>query len=92
MVTNVMRAFDVPLKEHVRAHKCCVDVHNIASSKNINGGCPLEISEGHIQEVSKFRFHLWEPILYLKKCKAPENPWQPEIWMGFAHSTGDEIC
>ena len=47
MVRNVMSAFDVPPKEHYWAHTCCVDVQNIASSKNINGRYPLEMSEGN---------------------------------------------
>ena len=62
MVKNFMRAFGVPPKEHNWSHKWCVDVHNIAPSKNLNGRCALEISEGYTQEISKFRFHLWEPI------------------------------
>ena len=62
MVRNVIMEFDVPLKEHDCSQKLCVDVHNIDSSKNIDVRFPLEISEGHTQEISKFRFHLWEPI------------------------------
>ena len=62
MVKSFMRAFDVPLKEHDWSQKWCVDVKNIASYKNLNGKCPLEISEGHIQVISKFIFHLWETI------------------------------
>ena len=45
MVRNVMRGFDVPLKEHNWAQKWCVDVHNIASSKNLNGRFLLEMIE-----------------------------------------------
>ena len=91
MVRNVMREFDVPLKEHNWAHKWCVDVHNIASSKNFNGSFPPAISEGHTRDISKYIFHLWEPIWYFKHSKAPENPRQPEICTGFANSTGDEM-
>ena len=72
-----MKYFDVPLTENDWDHKWYVDVHNIVSSKNLNGGYPLEISEGHTQDNSKFKFYLWEPICYFKKCKAPENPWKP---------------
>ena len=92
MVRNVITEFDVPLKEHDWGQKWCVDVQNIAYSKNLNGRCLLEISEGHTQDISKFRFHLCEPIFYFKKFKAPEKYWQPAIWMGFAHSTGYEMC
>ena len=86
-----MREFTVPLKEHNWSQKWCVDVHNIASPKKLNGMCPLEISEVHTQEISKSRFNLWEPIWYFKKCKVPENPWQPAIWMGFSNPTQDEM-
>ena len=92
MVRNVIRAFDIPLKKHDWSQKQCVDVHNIDYSKNINGRCLLEMSEGNTQENLKFGFHLWEPIWYFNNCKAPENHWQTEIWMGFEHSTGYEMC
>ena len=62
-----------------------------AYSININKRFPLEISEGQTQDMSKFRFHLWETIWYFEKCKVPENPWQPEIWMGFSNPTQDEM-
>ena len=56
-VRNVKNAFGVPLKEYNWAQKWCVDVHNIDSSKNLNGGFPLEMSERDTQDISKFRFH-----------------------------------
>ena len=77
MLRYVTRELDVPLKEHNWAQKCCVDVHNIVSSKNLNGMFPLEIIEGTTQDISEFRFHLCEPFWYFKKCKAIETPWQP---------------
>ena len=77
MVRNIMTPFDVPLKEHDWEQKWCVDVKNIASSKNLNGRCLLEISEVHTQEISKFSFHFWETIWYFKKCKATEKYQQP---------------
>ena len=86
-----MRAFDVPLKEQNWAQKWCVDVHNISSSKKLNGRGPLEIIEGHTQDIPKLRLHLWEPIWYSKKCKAPESPWKPSICMGLTHSNGYKI-
>ena len=73
-----MKEFDVPLKKYYWTQKWCVDVKNIDSYKNINGRCTLQISEGHTQDISKFRYHLWEPIWYFKKCKAPETSWQLE--------------
>ena len=64
-------------------------MHNIAYSININGRFLLEISKGHTKEISKFIFHLLDTIWYFKKCKVPENPWQPAIWMGFSNPTQD---
>ena len=71
MVINLMREFEVSLKEHYWSQKCCVDVHNISSSKNINRRFPLEINEEHTQDISELRFHLWETIWHLKKYKTP---------------------
>eukprot|EP00957_Ditylum_brightwellii_P026433 1999677-Ditylum_brightwellii.AAC.1 len=35
MVKKVMQAFHVPLSEHNRAQKWCVDVHNTAASRKL---------------------------------------------------------
>ena len=51
MVINIMREFDIPLKERDWSQKWCVDVQNIASFKKLNGRFPLEISEGHTQDI-----------------------------------------
>ena len=67
-------------------------MHNIASYKKINRRCSLEISELNTQDISKFISHLWETIWYFRKCNIQENPSQPAIRMGFAHSNGDEMC
>ena len=75
MVRNVIRKFDVSLKEHDWVQKWCVDVHNIASSKKLDSRSHLEASEGFTQEISKFCFRIWEPSWYFKKVKAPENTW-----------------
>ena len=67
-----MKYFDVPLTENDWDHKWYVDVHNIYSSKKINDMCPLEISEGHTQGISRLRYRFWETIWYFKECKDPE--------------------
>ena len=54
MGINVMREFDVSLKDKYWEQKYCVDVNNIAYSKNLNERCPLEINEGHTYENSDF--------------------------------------
>jgi hypothetical protein len=91
MVKKVMRAFQVPLSEHDWAQKWCVDVHNISASRKLAWKSPMAVSEGHTQDISPFRFHLWEPIWYFNKAKAPKDPWQKARWLGFAHNSGDAM-
>ena len=81
MFINIMREIYVPFTDNDWVQECCVGVHNVASSKNLIGRCPIKIYEGHTKDISKFRFHLWETIWYFKKCKAPEilgN--QQDVW------------
>eukprot|EP00957_Ditylum_brightwellii_P199314 15192920-Ditylum_brightwellii.AAC.1 len=71
-----MRQFHVPLSEHDWAQKWRVDVHNIAASRKLAWKSPLEVSTYYTQDISQFRFHLWEPIWYYNKTKAPDDQWQ----------------
>jgi hypothetical protein len=91
MVTNVMREFRVPLTEHDWAQKWCCDVHNAASSRKLNWLSPNTVADGHTCDISKFRFHIWEPIWYYEASKAPQSPWRKGRWLGFADSVGDHL-
>eukprot|EP00957_Ditylum_brightwellii_P042434 3213100-Ditylum_brightwellii.AAC.1 len=62
MVKKVMWEFHVPLSEHNWAQKWCIDVHNTAASRKLAWKSPLAVSMGNMQDISPFRFHLWEPI------------------------------
>jgi hypothetical protein len=64
----------------------------VAASKKFGWKSPLAMNSGNTQDISKFRFHIWEPIWYFHKCKAPEDPWKKARWLGFADSSGDEMC
>eukprot|EP00957_Ditylum_brightwellii_P027205 2056479-Ditylum_brightwellii.AAC.1 len=86
-----MRKFKVPLKEHDWVQKWCLDVHNIASSRKLDWKFPLDVPVRHTQDISGFRFHIWEPIWYYKKCKAPEDLWKNARWMVFVHNAGDAM-
>ena len=87
-----MRNFKVTFKDNDLVKKLCVYVHNIVSSKKLDCRSPLEVSEGFTQEISKFYFHVWEPICYFNNSKPPENPQQHSRWMGFEYSTGEKMC
>ena len=66
-------------------------MRNVASSRALDWACPLELSTGRTQDISKFRFHLWEPIWYYEKTKTPRDSWKPGRWLGFATGAGDEM-
>ena len=86
MVRNVMSAFDVPPKEHYWAHTCCVDVQNIASSKNINGRYPLEMSEGNtrtFQESDLIWGSLFDMLISVRLHKTIGN--QKYRWEFYTH-------
>eukprot|EP00957_Ditylum_brightwellii_P126186 9620825-Ditylum_brightwellii.AAC.1 len=76
MAKNVMTKFNVPLKEHDWVKKWRVDVHNIVLSRKLDWKSQLDFAVGHTQDISGFRFRMWEPIWYYEKCKAPEDPWK----------------
>ena len=88
---NVTRKFKITLKYNDWVKKWYVGVHNTASSRKLNWRSPLEVSDGFTQDISKFHFHIWEPIWYFNKSKVPQNPWQSGRWMGFAYSTGEKM-
>jgi hypothetical protein len=90
MVRNVMRTFKVPLKKHDWVQKWVCDVHNILANRRLGWRTPLEKSEGHLQDISRFRFHMWEPIWYYEpKTKQPANNLKKARWLGFATSAGN---
>eukprot|EP00957_Ditylum_brightwellii_P113679 8667339-Ditylum_brightwellii.AAC.1 len=51
----------------------------------------MDVTVGHTQDISSFRFHRWEPIWHYKKYKTPEDLWKRGRWMGFAHNAGDAM-
>ena len=84
-----MREFDIPLAKLDWVQRWCCDVHNILAIRGKDWRTPLEISSGHTPDISKFRFHIWEPVWYFEPTKSPIDSWKKGRWLGFAHSTGD---
>lgn len=92
MVRSCIRQFKVPLGKHDWVQKWCVDVHNVLASEKLGWQTPLAISEGHTPDISKFRFHIWEPIWYYDPTvKQPQDNLKKGRWLGFAHTAGDEM-
>jgi hypothetical protein len=92
MVRNTMRQFKVPLKKHDWVQKWCCEVHNHVANRRNGWRTPIEASEGHTPDISKFRFYPWEPIWYYDpKVKQPKDNLKKARWLGFATSAGDEL-
>ena len=92
MVKRVTRKFNVPLSKHDWVQKYCCDVHNILACRYLNWESPLTVDSGNTQDISKFRFHMWEPVWYfVPGVKAPKNNLLPARWLGFANSSGDDM-
>jgi ribosomal protein S12 len=91
MVRNVMRAFKVPLNRHDYCQKWCCDVHNVVANRKLGWRSPLERNAGHTPDISKIRFHFWEPVWYYKPSKQPHDNLKKARWLGFAHNSGDEF-
>jgi len=64
MVKANIRAFKVPLPKHDWVQRWCVACHNVLSSRKLDWETPLSISTGTATNISKFRYHVWEPIWY----------------------------
>jgi hypothetical protein len=86
-----MRAFNVPLSRHDYVQKWCCDVHNILANRKLGWRSPIERNEGSTPDISRFRFHMWEPIWYYEPSKQPKDNLRKARWLGFADSAGDEF-
>jgi hypothetical protein len=89
MVRNAMREFKVPLSRHDYCQKWCCDVHNVVANRKLGWRSPLELNTGSTPDISKFRFHIWEPIWYYEPSKQPNDNLKKARWLGFADSSGD---
>jgi len=92
MVVANMRQHGIPLNKHDWVLKWCCAVHNVLSSRRLKWQNPDAIATGYTTDISKFRFHAWEPIWhYVRNVKAPKNNVQKGRWLGFAETAGDAM-
>ncbi len=91
MVRNAMRTFNVPLTRHDYCQKWCCAVHNVVANRKLGWRSPLERNTGNTPDISKFRFHIWEPVWYYEPSKQPKDNLKKARWLGFADSAGDEF-
>ena len=62
------------------------------ANKKLNWKTPLEISEGNTPDISKFRFHFYEPVWYYDaKIKSPKYWLLKGQFLSFANTSGDAL-
>ena len=92
MVKRCLREFDAPLSRHGWCQKWCVDVRNHVSSRKLKWRTPHEVLTGETPDISVFRFHFWESVMYWDPTiKQPEDGWLPGRFLGIAWKSGDAM-
>jgi hypothetical protein len=59
------------------------------ANRKLGWRSPIERNEGVTPDISRFRFHFWEPIWYYEPSKQPKDNLRKARWLGFADSAGD---
>ena len=91
MVKHNMSTFKAPLSRHDWCQKWCCDIQNMAAHKKNGWLTPETVSTGRMTDISKCRFHFWEPIWYYEPSKTPKSSYKKARWLGFANLSGDEM-
>ena len=89
MIQNCMRSFDAPGELWNWCAKYCCQINNVTSRKSLNWRTPWEISTGTTPDISKFRFHFYEPLWYFAPVKTPKNNMLKARYLAIAESCGD---
>ena len=91
-VKNCMRAFNVPLQYHDWVQKWVCECHNHTANRTLNWSVPESKRLGYTPDISRFRFHVWEPIWYFEPgTNQPEHGFRKSRWLGFAKNCGDHF-
>jgi hypothetical protein len=92
MVKNCLRQFNAPLS---LSHWCmlwCCQVNNHTSRRSLNHKTPEEVSTGRTPDISKFRFHFYEPLWYfVPDLKTPKDTLLKARFLALADSCGDAM-
>lgn len=91
MVKRIMKKFDVPLSRHGWCQLHCANIRNHLASRKLKWRTPTEKLLGDTPDISKFRFHFWEPIEYWEPAKQPESGWKKGRFLGIDESSGDDM-
>ena len=91
MVKRTMKKFDVPLSRHGWCQLHCANIRNHLASRKLGWKTPTEKLLGDTPDISKFRFHFWEPIEYWEPAKQPDSGWKKGRFLGIDESSGDDM-
>ena len=92
MVQNNLRVFNAPigLSNWCALYMC--QVNNHVSRASLNHKTPEEISTGRTPDISKFRFHFYEPLWFFEpKIKTPKSNLLKARFLALAESCGDAM-
>ena len=92
MVRQCLKAFNAPIGLYDWCVKWVKDVHNVSASHKLNWKTPDEYYYGNTPDISKYRFHFYEPIWYYDPNTPKfKNNLKKGRWLGFAPTSGDEL-
>ena len=92
MVKRVMEKYNVPLSRHGWCQLHCVDIRNHLASRKLGWRTPNEKLTGDTPDISKFRFHFWQPVEYHDPMvKQPASGWKKGRFLGINWSAGDDM-
>ena len=92
MVKNVLRQSRAPRELCHWATIYCCQINNHVSRRSLGFRTPMEVSTGHTPDISKFRFHFYEPLWFFEpKMKLPKSNLLKCRYLAIAESCGDAM-
>jgi hypothetical protein len=90
MVQNCLRTFNAPVELSNWCLLWCCQVNNHVSRRSLNYRTPEEVSTGRTPDISKFRFHFYEPLWFFEpNIKTPNDNLLKARFLAIAESCGD---
>ena len=91
MVRQCIKAYNAPVGLYDWRVKWVKDIHNVSASHKLKWKTPDEYYNGNTPDISRYRFHFYEPIWYYN-LNAPKfkNKLEKGRWLGFVPTSGDE--
>ena len=92
MTQNCLRVFKAPTTLSNWCLLWCCQVNNHCSRRSLNYKTPEEVATGWTPDISKFRFHFYEPLwMFEPKLKTPKDNLLKARFLAIADSCGDAM-